>query len=743
MKSYWLLGLALVVAGGVLSRLLLKGPLSTQDLVHSFPFSTPGPILAATFPLGSCEAAPFLGPGWRDPGPHPHRETRPELGDASLRLYLNQPLPVTLRLEGRLADPATEDEELEVEVRLRQPSRLRFDAPLKVAKEWRRFELQVAGKHLSQGYNNLKLHGRRATQWRFFQARVSNSGRSFSEEHPVSEVEGQELRLPFGHSVAYPVQLAEKAWLNLDAVQPWLLSGAPPLAQGALLQVRLRSGSTSPPLDTSWYLSGVGPQRLHLQTRVLGPAELSLMALTSGPVQPGQAGLLLKRPRVESWDTPEPSLPRQQPLTRPINRRPNVILYLIDTLRADHLGCYGYEGETSPEIDRFSQDSVLFANCTAQSGWTKPATASILTSMLPRQHGALMYADKLPKSSKLLSQVLHQAGYETRAVVTNPFVNPNFGFDRGYDNFTYLERAKSGEVNEAILPWVRNRSVQKPFFLYLHTLDPHLPYGKFNNKKCWALQAASIRKENKDDWQESDDKKLKSSYRAAVRGYDKEIAANDESFGALLQALKDTGQYDNTLIVLVSDHGEELLDHGRMGHNNSLYQELLHVPLIIKFPGQRGAGTRILPCWQQIDIAPTVLASAGVEVPEAMAGQIYLPGGSVGERQRPALIQLKTTQSDWQGEGKKQARMLHMDAVRQGDWILTRTWVNLEGRLEPEELYNLADDPAQKDNLASSYPELTAQLGDLMRRGMGPETVSTQLKKEDVDDAMRSLHYLR
>lgn len=739
MKSYWLVGLATLLGTGVLASHYFKAPRSTMDLVHDFPFCTRGPILAPSLPLGSCESAPFLGQGWREPTANPYRETRNVSGGSRLRLYLAQPISVELTLEGRLAPSSTVDE-CEVEAQLRQSARHRMRVELRLTKDWQRIHLTVPDRYLSQGYNTLRLVSKKPTQWRVFQASVTNAGRGTSQQPPQSEVIGTQLNLPFGQSVAYPVRVTPNTWLTVDGIEPWLLPGGPALTQGrSTLQVRIRSGSASPPADTSWYLAGEGRQRVHLQTHAQGQVELSLMAIAPARPLPGQAGLRLGQARVESWDAPPPPPPGDPPLPPATENRPNVVLYLIDTLRADHLGCYGYAQPTSPRIDEFAKDGVLFADCTAQSGWTKPATTSILTSMLPRQHGAMGYGDRLPRSSRLISQVLSEDGYETRAMITNPFVSRPFGFDRGYDDYTFLERVTSEVANREVLPWLKSRQKDVPFFLYMHTMDPHLPYGDFSKKQCWSLQSASIRKENK----EGEDDDIKATLKEAVKAYDGEIMANDASFGALLDTLKETGQYDNTIIVLVSDHGEELLDHGRMGHNNSLYQELLHVPLIIKFPASRDAGTRIEPCWQQIDIAPTILACAGVAAPETMVGKAYIPGGPAGDPQRPALISLKTSQSEWQGKGQKIPRMLHMDAVRRGHWLFSRTWVNLEGRLEPQELYDLADDPAQKDNLAPSYPEVTVGLHDLMLRAMGEETATDQLGKDDVGKALRSLHYLR
>lgn len=719
---------------------LHRAPLATLDLISAFPHASGGPVWAPVLPLGSCESNPFIGEGWLVAGPWPHRETDPVHASAArLRFYLSQPIAVELSLEGRLS-PNAGVTQFEAEVVIAQPTRRRWRAMLPLTPSWTRYPLQIPGKRLTAGSNLLQIVCEQPTQWRRFEVQAAKGGLTLERARPTTRVSAEELRLPFGQSLAYPLQLTASSRLSFEDIEPWVQPGASAPAQEGQLQVGLRSGAAL--VDTSFQLNP-GQRSLYLQSEAHGTMELSLLAVAPKKVRPGHLGLRLRRPQVESWE-PQPTseTPVLAPVAPAVTTHPNVVLYLIDTLRADHLGCYGYAGETSPHIDGFRKDAVLFADCIAQASWTKPATASILSSLLPSQHGAIDYPDKLHPEVVFLSQVLQQGGYETRAVVTNPFANEPFGFNRGYDRFQYLKRAESEEVNRVALPWLKSRTETRPFFLYLHTLDPHTPYGrKYSDKRCLAIQEDSIRRENDEGWRNEDDKKLKAEVKAAMRAYDREIVANDASFGALLQTLKETGQYDNTLVVLVSDHGEEFLEHGRMGHNNSLYRELLHVPLIIKFPGSRGAGSRILPCWQQIDIAPTILACTGLEAPASMVGKAYRPGGPPGDRERPAYISLKSSRTVQPKH--KFPRMIDMTGVRLGNWVLTQTTMNADGRLEPWEMYNLAEDPGESDNKVWVYPEVRVRLNELLLQGARQTTASAQSGKEDVDNALRTLHYLR
>jgi arylsulfatase A-like enzyme len=196
--------------------------------------------------------------------------------------------------------------------------------------------------------------------------------------------------------------------------------------------------------------------------------------------------------------------------------------------------------------------------------------------------------------------------------------------------------------------------------------------------------------------------------------YDGGVANCDDAFGALMDSLKSRGLYENTIVVLVSDHGEQFFEHGLCDHMNSLYQELLHVPLIIKFPGGEDKGRVVGQMWQHIDIAPTLLHRVGAEIPESMQGVAYLPGGSDGKADRPAYFSLHVGENAahyGQAEGVARA---DMDGMRLGSWVLNRTTSTI-AFLEPLQLFDLATDPKEQNNLAYTRPEVRVWLASLLK----------------------------
>jgi arylsulfatase len=296
--------------------------------------------------------------------------------------------------------------------------------------------------------------------------------------------------------------------------------------------------------------------------------------------------------------------------SRPAPAR-NLIVYLVDTVRADHLGCYGYRLPTSPALDAFALEAVLFENAYAQSSWTKPAVASIFTGLRPWRHGANQRRQRLADEAVTLAEILAAAGYRTAGFITNPNVGGAFGFRQGFERYHAEREEQSGEsVRRAAFDWLEARGEDaRPFFLYLHTVEPHSPYRD-------ALDRAGEFGARLADPQIGLRRHLRAlgdgSLRAApetvselVALYDAEVAAADTSFGALLDELGRRGLADETIIVFVSDHGEEFADHGGFEHSRTLYEEVLRVPLIVRAPGF--APRRVAASAQHVDLLPTLL----------------------------------------------------------------------------------------------------------------------------------------
>ncbi len=306
--------------------------------------------------------------------------------------------------------------------------------------------------------------------------------------------------------------------------------------------------------------------------------------------------------------------------------RPNIVLYLIDTLRQNHLGVYGYERATSPQLEAFAADAITFTNATATSSWTKATTASLLTGLYPSRHGASSRNSRVSPDSRLLSEYLQPLGYYQAGVVTNPFAVGHWGFDRAYDEFHDLGADLKGpsdwqaidakKVHEKGFEILDARPTDQPFLLYLHTIDvhgpnmPHAPFTRLFTDKPGPpgtpgrLNAQTPQRRVKE----------------TIDLYDGEIAYADEQFGAFIAGLKERGLYENTVIWFVSDHGEEFMDHGRGGHGTQLFDEVVKVPLMLKLPGGLHAGTRVDGPVSQVDLVTTQLSILGEQQPEALTG---------------------------------------------------------------------------------------------------------------------------
>lgn len=302
-------------------------------------------------------------------------------------------------------------------------------------------------------------------------------------------------------------------------------------------------------------------------------------------------------------------------VTQTKDTRPNVLMFLVDTLRRDHLGCYGYARATSPNIDALAAESVRFERCMAQSSWTKPSVATLLTSTWPQVHGAQDRPDVMRQDLPTLAKALERAGYETQAFFTNINVLPLWGFGNEFarcvdvDSADWQTADDARPIDAAINAILNAKG--RPWFLYVHTMGPHDPYAPrapYDVKFESDISGLSERE---------------TEVRRSMDRYDGEIAYTDAQFGRLVQKLKDERLYDNTLIVVVSDHGEEFLDHGGEFHARTLYEEVVGVPLIVKPPAV-SAGAAIVPgLVRVIDIAPTILELVGAEAESRFQGESF------------------------------------------------------------------------------------------------------------------------
>ena len=425
--------------------------------------------------------------------------------------------------------------------------------------------------------------------------------------------------------------------------------------------------------------------------------------------------------------------------------RPNLVVYLVDTLRADHLSCYGYPLPTSPRIDAFAAGAVRVREARAQSSWTKPAVATVLTGLYPVAHGAQRRSQGLDESVVTLAERLATAGYETAYFGTNPTVTPKFGFAQGFDEFRYLSvprgrkrgHVDAAEIHREVVAWLERRDRAKPFFLVVHTLDPHDPYRPrepFRSRFAPAVEveAACCIRARELAALSPDAARRRAAQSIAL--YDGEVAQNDAAFGALLDELARRDLVDASAILFTSDHGEEFYDHGGWRHASTLYEEVLRVPFVLRLPGGARGGTVLEGPLDQIDIAPTLLDLAGVEIPRGLPGGSWLAAFAGGAPPDEASL----------------AWLAHpafsIAAAKAGGW----KWTGYPGSAPPPgrapvELFDLGSDPREERNLAALEPQRALRLADRITAESARSARAPVKEVEidaELDRTLRALGYL-
>lgn len=315
----------------------------------------------------------------------------------------------------------------------------------------------------------------------------------------------------------------------------------------------------------------------------------------------------------------------------------NVVLISVDTLRADHLGCYGYHRNTSPNIDRLASDAVLFENAFSNSHWTLPSHMSIMTSQYPSAHDVNFFysnEQRLDESKTTLAEVLKSSDYKTVAFTGGGLVDPMFGFDQGFDGYNVIDTSyENTELLNEIFGWLENNHNEK-FFMFVHTYSVHAPYlppGPFKGTFSDSYSGSII--DSLDEMKRAHSANLSrfklflnsintsdpSDVYHAVALYDEGILYMDHCIGQLMKRLEGLGLGEKTLVVFTSDHGEDLTEHGVIALHGYLYDEQVHVPLIIRLPG-KNSGTVKTPA-QGIDVMPTTLDILDIAQPSSVQGE--------------------------------------------------------------------------------------------------------------------------
>jgi arylsulfatase A-like enzyme len=316
-----------------------------------------------------------------------------------------------------------------------------------------------------------------------------------------------------------------------------------------------------------------------------------------------------------------------------------VLMVIIDTLRADKLGCYGNQRDLTPNLDRLAAEGILFEQASAHAPWTLPSTASLFTSLYPRQHGAgghSLQFTRLAPSVPTAAGIFEEAGYDTAAIVNVDFLGRRFGLDLGFDHFDAVvshdnHQLRNAEATtDAALEWLATTG-ERPFFLLVHYFDTHAVYDPPQPYRRRFAEA----EDRESDWvfgSREDMLALRAGrleldvevMRRAEALYDGEIAYTDEHVGRLLDEIDAAGLGNDLCVVFTSDHGEEWLDHGDFEHGHTLYEELLHIPLLLRLPGRREA-MRIPQSVRHVDVLPTLCAITGTRPRENFEGTSLLP----------------------------------------------------------------------------------------------------------------------
>jgi arylsulfatase A-like enzyme len=401
-------------------------------------------------------------------------------------------------------------------------------------------------------------------------------------------------------------------------------------------------------------------------------------------------------------------------------RRLNVVLIGVDTLRPDHLGCYGYDRETSPEIDKFAARGTLFENVVSQSPWTLPSFATIFTSLYPAQHGASALNTQLRTDQPTLAMMLLKRGYSTAGIINAPFLRPEFKLDRGFEYYDYKPpfagRIADGTTDDA-LAWI-DAHRDEPFFIFVHYFDPHLPYGppppydtEFYPDYAGELPAPfdinlfpraratnfeTMRSVSAEDW----------DYIKAL--YDGEILFTDREVGRLISGLGDRGLEENTLIIVLSDHGEEFFEHGGFEHGHALYNEVIKVPLIVSLPGLVPENARLSEHVRLIDIAPTVLDFLGIEQRQHMEGVSLKPLITGNGEIRAAEAALLPP-----GIGYSESMLYGTERKAVTAYPWKYTYEMMSGQ---HTLMNLGADPGEMEDVSRDNPEALRPVEELLAR---------------------------
>jgi len=451
--------------------------------------------------------------------------------------------------------------------------------------------------------------------------------------------------------------------------------------------------------------------------------ELAIGAAAGLPVrliltETGGLGLRLERLRLTRRPSPAPKPAR-------LPSRPDVIVFLADTLRADALGADGAPAPTK-NCDAFARESVVFTDAMAQSSWTLPSVAALFTGLEPDRLGVYGPWGDLPESAETLAEALSGLGYRTGGFVANALMTRRRGYAQGFAEWRQEEKASSTgrtaqQVVAEALGWLA--SAAAPRFAYLHVMEPHAPYGPSGGELIETARKAAP--------SPAEIERLRAAYRA-------DVLATDAAFGTLIDGLRSRDRLEQSIVILLADHGEEFFEHGNQGHGKTLYGEVLRIPLVVRLPGGLRAGTRDTTPFQHADLMPTLLGLLGAP-PARGDGHDLSSAWTLGPAPAPRVLTSRLL---------FERRMYDKAAAR---WGALKLIVNEEADAARRlEMYDLHADPGETRDVLAANPVVAGFLqGELRARRRaaiaagGGEVRAESATDADALERLRALGYVQ
>ena len=449
--------------------------------------------------------------------------------------------------------------------------------------------------------------------------------------------------------------------------------------------------------------------------------------------------------------------------------RPNVLLIVLDTTRADHMSCLGYHRNTSPYIDALGAEGTVYEFAYAPACWTLPSHASLLTGLEPIEAGATSETLHLPESNETIAEILSKAGYDTAAFVCNSWVSKERGFGQGFDEYHEMWRDahKKEAANHAsnidsittkkVINWLKEYSNKRnPFFAFINLNCVHLPYrppepylSDFLSSDYTETEVDRI-SNIMSMWKHLGGELVLTERDYAIMRdlYDGEIAFADYCAQQITEQLRTLKMLDDTIVIITSDHGENLGEHGRIDHTLSMYETTLHIPLIIRYPKRFEAGTRFKKLVSLVDIAPTLMDLCDVTLDQnniidkygSLAGNDFLNRPFVGATNERPLMGISIMKKNYP-DFDISTIDCRLGAIRTKDYKLLN---NIGGTLE---LYDMEADPHEINDLSNSKVDIRNKLHHVLnswRNGLisGSQDQILQSQDQESLEMLRSLGYV-